>query len=670
MIMLQDLKDLIEISRFYGKDKRAVIAGGGNTSLKTEDRLWVKASGHALASIDETGFAVMDREKLGVISTRSYSSEPFQREREIKNDLMAACLTPERRPSVETSLHDLIQYKYVVHLHPTLVNGVMCGVKAEDHLAGIFGKEAMYIPYTDPGYILFKEIENRLTEYRRQSVNDPNLILLQNHGIFASADTVEEIRGIYDRIFSRLEEYAASMPSTEPREVNGEITAWLPALRMQLSQGGLKTLRLRNSKLIEYFTESSGKFGEISKPFTPDIIVYCKSRYLYVENSGGPDGLMDALGKRVEGFREANGFLPKVILVRGTGMIASGDNAAEADTILDVFEDMMQIAWLSQSFGGPHPMGPEQIQFIDTWEVENYRRKTSAGQAGEGPAWQRNIIVTGAAMGFGAGIARGLFERGANIVIADINEEAGKKTRENFQAPGKKNQAIFIKTDVSDPASLENLVTETVKAFGGLDCFISNAGILRAGGLDEMDEKTFDLVTKINYNAYFYGTKAASRIMKIQHRALTGEPGGGSASRRGKGYFSDIIQINSKSGLSGSKKNFAYAGGKFGGIGLTQSFALELAEWNIKVNSVCPGNFFEGPLWSDPENGLFIQYLKAGKVPGAQSVEDVKKHYESQVPLGRGCRPEDVLKAILYILDQEYETGQAIPVTGGQTMLK
>ncbi len=88
------------------------------------------------------------------------------------------------------------------------------------------------------------------------------------------------------------------------------------------------------------------------------------------------------------------------------------------------------------------------------------------------------------------------------------------------------------------------------------------------------------------------------------------------------------------------------------------------------MNSVCPGNFFEGPLWSDPESGLFIQYLKAGKVPGAQTIEDVKKHYESQVPLGRGCRPEDVLKAILYILDQEYETGQAIPVTGGQTMLK
>ena len=132
----------------------------------------------------------------------------------------------------------------------------------------------------------------------------------------------------------------------------------------------------------------------------------------------------------------------------------------------------------------------------------------------------------------------------------------------------------------------------------------------------------------------------------------------------------DIIQINSKSGLKGSNKNFAYAGSKFGSVGLTQSFAMELVSFNIKVNSICPGNFFEGPLWSDPKNGLFVQYLNTGKVPGAKTIADVKRFYESQVPLNRGCLPEDVMKAMFYIIDQYYETGQAIPVTGGQIMLK
>ncbi|NLN23405.1 MAG: SDR family NAD(P)-dependent oxidoreductase, partial [Clostridiales bacterium] len=166
----------------------------------------------------------------------------------------------------------------------------------------------------------------------------------------------------------------------------------------------------------------------------------------------------------------------------------------------------------------------------------------------------------------------------------------------------------------------------------------------------------FDFVTKVNYNAYFLCAKYASAKMKLQRLASPD-------------YMSDIIQINSKSGLEGSNKNYAYAGSKFGGIGLTQSFALELAPYGIKVNAICPGNFLDGPLWSDPENGLFVQYLRSGKVPGAKSIDDVRRYYESKVPLGRGCRVEDVMCAIDYIIRQKYETGQAVPVTGGQIML-
>ena len=272
------------------------------------------------------------------------------------------------------------------------------------------------------------------------------------------------------------------------------------------------------------------------------------------------------------------------------------------------------------------------------------------------PLYNKVIAITGAAMGFGEGIARHLFGEGANVVIMDINKKAGMELAAELNEHRSTNRAWFVEADVASLESMEQAVYESILEFSGLDVLISNAGILKAGSIEEMNEQDFDQVTRVNYRGYFNCVKAVVPVMKLQNR-------------HAEQNFGDIIQINSKSGLEGSKKNFAYSGGKFGGIGLTQSFAKELIEYRIKVNAICPGNFFEGPLWSDPKNGLFTQYLKTGKVPGAKTIADVKRHYEALVPAGRGCRVEDVVKAIKYVIEQEYETGQAIPVTGGQLML-
>ncbi len=260
-------------------------------------------------------------------------------------------------------------------------------------------------------------------------------------------------------------------------------------------------------------------------------------------------------------------------------------------------------------------------------------------------------IVTGSAQGFGKGIAEEMYKEGATIVVADMNLPLAETVAADM---GERAKAIAV--NVSDEESVAQLVQQAVEFMGGLDIFVSNAGVLRAAGVTEQQKKDFDFVTAVNYTGYFLCAKYAAKIMKAQHEADAAWSG-------------DIITISSKSGLVGSNKNFAYAGSKFGGIGLTQSFALELCEYSIKVNAVCPGNYLDGPLWMDPERGLFVQYLNTGKVPGAKTLEDVKKFYESKVPLNRGCFPVDVARAIFYCVEQAYETGQAIPVTGGQVML-
>jgi sorbitol-6-phosphate 2-dehydrogenase len=124
-----------------------------------------------------------------------------------------------------------------------------------------------------------------------------------------------------------------------------------------------------------------------------------------------------------------------------------------------------------------------------------------------------------------------------------------------------------------------------------------------------------------------------------------------------------IIQVNSKSGKKGSYKSSAYASSKFGGIGLTQSIALELAEYNIRVNSICPGNLLDSPLWVD---SLYEQYAKKLN----KTKEEVRQYYIDQVPMKRGCTYEDVSNVLVFLASDQasYMTGQAINVTGGQEM--
>ena len=275
--------------------------------------------------------------------------------------------------------------------------------------------------------------------------------------------------------------------------------------------------------------------------------------------------------------------------------------------------------------------------------------------ARHGRLYGKVAVVTGGAQGFGFGIAQELAAEDAVVAIADMNIDGAAEAAEKLCDLYGENRAFALEVNISSEESVASMCRDLVLKTGGLDLFVANAGVLRAGSVKSLAKRDWDFVTDINYSGYFLCAKYSAQVMAKQNK-------------HGKGW-TDIVQVNSKSGLVGSNRNGAYAGSKFGTIGLTQSFALELVDDRIKVNSVCPGNFFDGPLWSDPDRGLFVQYLNSNKVPGAKCVEDVKRFYESKIPMNRGCFPADVAKAIMYTVEQQYETGQAIPVTGGQVML-
>jgi sorbitol-6-phosphate 2-dehydrogenase len=291
------------------------------------------------------------------------------------------------------------------------------------------------------------------------------------------------------------------------------------------------------------------------------------------------------------------------------------------------------------------------------WEARTWPPSDGLSAQGRDRVVEGRIaLVTGGAQGFGEEISRGLAASGAYVWIADLNYEGASRLAATINEAARRELAFPLSMDVRDEASCDAAFARVCAEGGGLDLCVSNAGVLKAGSVLEQSAADFRFVADVNYVGFFLVARRAAAIMRAQRAACPG-------------WRTDIIQINSKSGLEGSNKNGAYAGSKFGGIGLVQSFALELVEFGIKVNAICPGNFFDGPLWSDPEKGLFAQYLRTGKVPGATTVEEVRAAYEARVPMGRGCSGPDVMRAIYYAVEQEYETGQAIPATGGQVML-
>jgi len=251
-------------------------------------------------------------------------------------------------------------------------------------------------------------------------------------------------------------------------------------------------------------------------------------------------------------------------------------------------------------------------------------------------------IVTGAGQGLGEAIALRLVQEGCKIAVADINFSSVKETAEKIREI--KGDSLPLEVDVTRSNQVKSMVEETVRKFGRLDIVVSNAGILRSYELTDFPEEDWRRVIEVNLVGYFLLAKEAARIMKKEKSGV-------------------IIQINSKSGKKGSYWNSAYAASKFAGIGFTQSIALDLAPYGIRVNVICPGNLLDSPLWV---NSLYGQYAKKWGI----TKEEVRKKYESQVPLGRGCHYDDVANVVVFLASDEasYMTGQAINVTGGEEM--
>ncbi|MDD2231380.1 MAG: class II aldolase/adducin family protein [Sphaerochaetaceae bacterium] len=369
---MEGIEQLVETSRLYGSDARFVLLGGGNTSLKKDGIMWIKASGTQLGTIDEHGFVRMSLDKLAAIWLKSYPSDTKEREAAVLSDMMDARVEGETlRPSVEVLLHAFLPFDCVVHLHPALVNGMTCGQSGETACRSLF-PEALWIPLVNPGFILASTVRAAYLKRKEETGSFAKVIFLQNHGVFVAGETFSDIKGQYSIIMDKLASFVTRQPNFE--EVKPNKKRFQAASEAVSEYFAKPCIGILNRELSNRLSNSDS-FYSISSAYTPDHIVYSGFKPLWIDDSvfksRTPSDLIKAA---CLDYEKVNGVKPKVVAVQGTGAFCDGEKSAS------LFLDTMKVAAYTEPFGGPHFMDADQIDFIRHWEVESYRAKVSAAK--------------------------------------------------------------------------------------------------------------------------------------------------------------------------------------------------------------------------------------------------------------------------------------------------
>ena len=358
------LAALAAMSNKYGADPEYVLAGGGNTSFKSAENLWIKGSGTSLATIKAEDFVVMDRAKLNRMWTADYPENEAARESAVLQDMMDARIPGEtRRPSVETLLHDLFPYSFILHVHPALVNGLTCSREAENGMKRLL-PDAVWVDACKPGYILALECKRLLDAYKAETGKDAQVLFLQNHGIFFAANSTEELDVLASAVMGKLKAAVTRTPDLEAVAVDAVQVSRIAGELSALYGGGSACVAfMANKEILAY--------DPATKSLSPDHIVYAKAKQLAL--AAGAD-----VKEAFAAFETANGYQSKIVFVEGLGMFACGTTEKEANTALIVMLDAIKVVAYTESFGGVLPMPDFLIDFIVNWEVESYRSKVSS----------------------------------------------------------------------------------------------------------------------------------------------------------------------------------------------------------------------------------------------------------------------------------------------------
>ncbi|NTU57497.1 MAG: bifunctional aldolase/short-chain dehydrogenase [Chlorobiaceae bacterium] len=674
-----ELVELVYASRLLGKDDRLVMHGGGNTSVKSvltdfignhSNVIFIKASGVNLATVDVHDFTpvrIDPLQKLQMMyaSGQRHSEEDIRRfsTREFKNflylnlfSLTDQMVSRSLSPSIETLLHAFLPHRYIFHTHSlallTLSNQAEGDRLCREALGSGFGM----VPYIQPGLGLAKLSLNAYEE-------NPSIhgMVLHKHGLVTFGDTAREA---YDRMIEGVDSIEGRIasadrkcfPSAAMPSAIASVEDVAPIVRgacfFEKTPGEKDyegfILEFRSSPaLMEYLNTADLELFSRKGAMTPDFIIRTKNHPLVVPAPDAADleGFRAAVHERVERFKadyqdyferqsRVTGMqvsmidpMPRVILVPGLGLFGLGRSLADARLTADIAEHSAIAMFDAESVGCFESISEQDAFEIEYWDMEQakVRRNRNGGEfAG------KVALVTGGAGAIGLATAKAFRQKGAEIVIMDLDPASLERAAGEL-GPG----TLTIACDVTDREVIGNAFDTICRTFGGLDIVVSNVGVALQGRIGDVSDELLRKSFEINFFSHQTIAQNAVRVMR----------------RQGTG---GVLLFNvSKQAVNPGPDFGPYGLPKAATLFLLRQYALDHGRDGIRANGVNADRIRSGLL--TPE------MIKARSTARGLS----EKEYMSGNLLNLEVTAEDVADAFVHLALETKTTGSVTTVDGG-----
>jgi rhamnose utilization protein RhaD (predicted bifunctional aldolase and dehydrogenase)/NAD(P)-dependent dehydrogenase (short-subunit alcohol dehydrogenase family) len=650
-----DLAHRLYTSRLLGGDAALVRHGGGNTSLKAPacdaagrlvDALYVKGSGHDLASLDMAGLPALDLAQLLALKGRRGLDDV-----QMVRALRAARLDPDAPdPSVETLLHAFLPHKFIDHTHANAVLALTNQPGGARLCAQVFGANVIVQPYTMSGFKLAKEAA-------RLAADNPSAqaLVVLKHGLFTFGDSAKQAYGRMVRLVSAAERHVrAAKPRSAParRKARASIDAasLAPILRGAVAEvsddgdGKRMIAAFRGGKTIRNFVDTPALVRLAAKgPATPDHVIWTKPGPLilpFIANGSGAGAkISDAVAAYAKEYRayvarhrrRLGGKVapldpfPRVVLAPGLGMFGLGASKREAAIAADLFETNIKIITDAARIGTYAPATEADLFDIEYWPPEQAKR---AAKSAPLPLAGQVALVTGGGSGIGAATAELFAARGAATAVLDLDPSAAGRVADAIGGLG-------LGCDVTDGGDVGRAFDHICRTFGGVDIVVSNAGAAWQGEIGTVDDAVLRKSFELNFFAHQSIAQNAVRVMRAQ---ITG---------------GCLLFNASKQAVNPGADFGPYGLPKAATLFLTRQYAVDHGKDGIRTGAVNADRIRSG--------------LLTGKMINARSKARglSEGDYMAGNLLGREVTAEDVAQAFLDLALARASTGAVLTVDGG-----